>query len=266
MQSTSNSPFVSVMGLGVLKAEHPANKSSARFSLGCGIVSLVAVPILLALTAYLFFDIYSRFGPARIDDKLGEIFWPTGAAALGLALGAWLIFDYWRNRGLAAALYEQGLAHNDRKGLKQVRWDQVEAVWQAITKHYRNGIYTGTTHIYTIQAQAGERIVLDDKLTKVEELGSAIQQGVSSALFPRYANALNQGQRLTFGPLVIDRQGIYSGNKSLTWTEIKAIKLDKGNISIKKEGGWFNWASASVPQIPNFYVFYELISRLAKWE
>jgi hypothetical protein len=261
-----NNPFASVMGLGPLKTEHPANKTSARFNLGCGIVSLIAVPILLVLSAYLFFDVYSRFGPARIDDKTFDIFWPLGAAALALALGAWLIFDYWRNRGLAAALYEQGLAYHDRNGLKQVRWDQVDAVWQAITKHYRNGVYTGTTHLYTIQAQGGDRIVLDDKLTKVEELGSAIQQNVASALFPRYVNAITQGQRVTFGPLAIDREGIYSGNKSLTWNEIKAIKLDKGNISIKKEGGWFNWASASVPQIPNFYIFYELIGRLSKWE
>jgi len=37
-------------------------------------------------------------------------------------------------------------------------------------------------------------------------------------------------------------------------------------ISVKKDKGWFNWATVTVPQIPNFFIFYELIGRFTKIE
>ena len=85
-------------------------------------------------------------------------------------------------------------------------------------------------------------------------------------LFPRYATAINNGQRVNFGPLGLDREHLYSGNKSLLWSEIKGVKLDRGNISVKKEGGWFSWASVTVPQVPNFFVFYALLRNFTKIE
>jgi hypothetical protein len=266
MQSNSPSPFASVMGLGALKSQHPVKRSNTYTSIGCGVFCLVATPILLAMTAYFLYDTYTRFGPARIDDRAFDIFWPLGAAVIALPLGAYLLYEGWKNMPVAANLYDNGFAFHDRQGLKQVKWEQVDAVWQAVTRHYRNGVYTGTTHVYTIRAQDGTRVVLDDKLDKVEDLGNAVQDGASRALYPRYVAALNGGQRITFGPLAIDRQGIYTANKSLMWNEIKAIKIERGNISVKKEGGWFNWASASVPQIPNFFVFYSLIKQMTKVE
>lgn len=262
----SNSPFASVMGLGSLKSQHAVKRSNTTSSIGCGVVCLAAAPILLALTAYFLYDTYTRFGPARIDDRAFDIFWPLGLAVIALPLGAYLLYEGWKNMPVAAQLYEAGLAYYDRQGLRRMTWENVDAVWQAVTRHYRNGVYTGTTHVYTVRAQDGTRIVLDDKLDKVEELGNAIQDSVSRVLYPRYAAALNNGQRLTFGPLAIDRQGIYAGNKSLMWNEIKAIKIAQGNISVKKEGGWFNWASATVPQIPNFFVFYSLIKQMTTVE
>ena len=58
-----------------------------------------------------------------------------------------------------------------------------------------------------------------------------------------------------------------SGKKELPWAQIPSVKIEKGNISIKKEGkGWFNWAAVSVPQIPNFYIFYEIVGRITKVE
>ena len=108
--------------------------------------------------------------------------------------------------------------------------------------------------------------MVDDKFDKVEDLGSAIQNAATRALYPRYAEALNSGQRVTFGPLALDKQGLYAGQKSLTWGEIKAVKLAQGVLSVKKEGGWFNWTTATVPQIPNFFVFYDLLGRLTKVE
>ncbi len=259
MQTEPQSPFASVIGLGVQKSQHSVNNLNRWGNLVFAGLGLGAAPVLLLFTAYRAWDAYARY--VHFDLVFQAAIWPLLGSALAFVVGAFAAWSAWRQWPLTAALYEHGFAFRDRRGVHQARWDQVEAVWQAITKHYRNGVYTGTTHVYTVQPQGGERIVLDDKLANVEALGTAIQQSVTRTLWPRYAQAAQSGQRLTFGPLAIDPQGLYSGNKSVRWDEIKAVKLERGIISIKKDGGWFNWASVGVPQIPNFFIFYELLGR-----
>jgi len=264
MNTNPNSPFYTVVGLGPLKTEYPYPKVGKWVGLIFGLIFLFASPMLLLLAAYLGYDAYNRFGMRRVDD---EIIVPLILAGVAFLVGALMIFNAWRNWSLAAALYENGFAYNDRKGLQQVRWDQIQAVWQSITKHYRNGIYVGTTHIYTVQTNDGQKIVLNDKFKKVEDLGNAVLNGSSNALWPKYWQAVQSGQRLTFGPLALDTQKVYSGKKELLWSEIKAIKIQRGTISVsKKDGGWFAWTTASVPQIPNFYVFYKMVGKFAKVE
>jgi hypothetical protein len=266
MQDTSASPFAGVIGLGPLVSQHPVSGRSRWGSIVVGLVALAAAPLLVGLAVMIYIELSRAKGPAAAVERWFEFSWPVLAGLAALALGGWLLFSTARNWNTAAALYEHGLALNDHTGLRQIRWDAVDGVWQSVTKHYTNGIYTGTTYLYTVQTNDGQKLKFDNKFAKIEELGLAIQKQVSNALFPRYVERLNNGQRLTFGPLAIDLQGIYSGSKSLRWSEIKAVKIQSGNISIKKEGGWFNWASVSVPQVPNFWIFYEIVSRLTKVE
>lgn len=264
MQPNPDTPFTSVIGLGALKSDHSPSKRTRWTHVIFSGLFVAAGPVLLLVALYIVYDYYTRYGPTRVDDSP---FWlPLCGGLVCGAIGLFGLFNAWRNWPMATALYENGFAYNDRKGLTQVKWSDIDAVWQNITKHYRNGIYTGTTYLYTIQTRDKNRIVLDNKFAKIEQFGNAIVEGSFNALAPGYWQAMQGGQRLTFGPLAIDLQGIYSGSKSLKWSEIKAVKIAKGNISVKKEGGWFNWASATVPQIPNFFIFYSLVKRLTTVE
>ncbi|MGH2522719.1 MAG: DUF6585 family protein [Anaerolineales bacterium] len=263
MQTNPDSPFASVVGLGALKSEHPHGGRAKWLNLIIGAGCLVAVPIAGLLAAYFIYDDYNRRGSTHMFDNAIA---PLICGGIALVLGIPILLSSWRNWPLAAALYENGFAYHDRQGVKQVPWNQIEAVWQSVTRHYTNGVYTGTTHLYTVQAQNGVKIKMDDKLAKVEDLGQEIQRGAATSLFPRYWQALQSGQRLTFGPLALDTQGLYSGKKELRWSEIKGVKIERGTISVRKEKGWFPWATATVPQIPNFYIFYELVGRFTQVE
>jgi hypothetical protein len=264
MQTNQVSPFQSVMGLGVQKQEFRPQGRGRWTNVVVGGIMLAAGPALVLLAAYLGYDAYNTRGLTRVDDA---VILPLVCAVLAFGLGAAILFSAWQNWGRAAALYDKGVALNSRKGVQQLAWTDIEAVWQAVTKHYTNGVYTGTTHVYTVKTSNGEKLVFDDRLGKqVEQLGQAIQQGATDNLFPRYWQALQGGQKLTFGPLALDQYKLYAGKKELPWSEIKAIKIEKGMISVRKEKGWLNWASASVPQIPNFFIFYGLIGRFATVE
>jgi uncharacterized protein DUF6585 len=264
MQNNPDSPFTSVIGLGAFKAEYSTAGRGRWTQVILGGLMLAAAPILLLVAAYVAYDNVTNYGTLRLWRNLPLPLLCAGGAGV---LGAAALFSSWRNWRLAAALYENGVAYVSRQGLRQIAWPDVTAVWQQVTKHYTNGVYTGTTHSYTVQTNTGEKVVLDDRLgKKVEELGNAVQTAVTNSLLPRSWQTLQNGQRLTFGPLAMDRDKLYAGKKELRWDEIKAIKIDKGMVSIRKDQSWLNWANASVPQIPNFFVFLELVSRFAKIE
>lgn len=264
MQVKADSPFKEVIGLGALKQEFAFSRKGKWVSLIFGLMCLAAAPALALLAAFLGYNAFNNFGLRRVDNA---VIVPLVLAGVALLVALITLYNAWRNWNLAAALYEHGVAYRGRGPVQQIRWDEVEAVWQAVTKHYYNGIYTGTTHSYTVQATNGQKVVLNDKLGKnVELLGRGLQQGSAMLLLPRYWQALQTGQKVSFGPLALDREKLYAGKKELPWSEIKAIKIERGTISIKKDKGWSNWASATVPQIPNFFVFFELVGRFAKIE
>lgn len=262
MTTDANSPFMGVIGLGNLKTEYKNSGRRRWIRLIFGVLCLLATPFLLLLTAFVAYQAYNDSGQYKVVDSA---IIPLIGALVAFLIGIAIVVSAWRSWGLAAALFENGVAYQSRTGLQQSNWADVTAVWQRVTRHYTNGVYTGTTHVYTLQTNTGQKIVFDDRLGKgVEELGKAVQRGARNALFPRYFTAVQNGQRVDFGPLALDNQKLYAGKKELPWGEIKAVKISKGQISIQKEKGWFNWASVTVPQVPNFFIFYDLVGRFTK--
>jgi hypothetical protein len=258
------SEFSSVVGLGAFKSEHIPSAARRTTNLLFSAAAILGAPLLCGLAGWMAYDAYNHYGWNRVDDS-GALL-PLIFGVILFALGAWGLFSAIRNWAIGAALYEGGFALKDRQGVKQVRWNEIESVWQNITNHYRYGVKVSTTYLYTIHLTDKTKITLDNKYPKIGDLGKAISIGAANALFPKYWAAVQSGQRANFGPLALDRTGIYLGNKALTWQEIKAVKIAQGIISVKKEGGWFNWATVTVPQIPNFFIFYDLVSRFTKVE
>lgn len=262
----SNNPVLaSVVGLGSFRAAYGPKVGPVRKALTIGFLLALGAAGAIAIVVYAYY-IYTTWGPSRLDNEAAVFFVFGLVALISGGAGLWQIWRAFSDRGLVVGLYENGVAHHAANNLRQVRWDQVDAIFQNVTRHYRNGIYTGTTHVYTVLTRERERLVFDDRLKDVEQLGSQLQQAISNVLYPAYVTALNNGQKVQFGPLALDRERLYAGNKNLAWSEIKAIKLQAGQIQVKKEGGWFNWSTASVPQIPNFFVFYQLIRNFATVE
>jgi hypothetical protein len=258
----SGSPFMNVFELGTPRSEHPVKLLN---KLGSVILGVLLVGF--GLAAFLF----GLIGALQVVDRdfaaaLGTACLPVVIALGSLALGAWALYAAWNNWGSAAGVFDHGLAVARFEDVRQIPWDEVSAVWQEITKHYTNGIYTGTTHKYTVQLADDTKYKFDDKYKDVETLGKAIQTNVTQALYPKYVSALKAGSRLEFGPLALDQNKIYSGKKELSWDEVKSVRIQSGFISVKKEKGWFKWAGATVPKIPNFFIFYALLKNFTAVE
>lgn len=246
--------------LGTLRSEHAIRNMSRIGALVFGILFLSGAATSVAFGLFTVVATLSSRGGFRPDGLVAGLL-----VSVPLALvGGFLLFHTWRSWPIAAALFEKGVGYRDRKGARALAWGDFDAVWQSITKRYVNGVYAGTTHIYRARVRGGETLVFDDRLRDVSALGEAVVKATASALLPAALRAYEAGERVNFGPIALDRGGLHSGGKSLPWAEVKAVKIERGQISVDRDGKWFAWTRATVPQIPNFYVLVTLLDRLGK--
>jgi hypothetical protein len=190
---------------------------------------------------------------------------PSGMFVLGailLALGMWMFWTSVRDKGLQVLVFPDGLAYTARGQTEICRWDEIDAVVQQVTKHYTNGIYTGTTHLYTVRRAGKPDLKFNDALHNVEQLGNAIQEEAYRRLLPRAIQTYNAGGVVQFGKLSVSQQGLSNGKETIPWPEVKGVELDKGVISVSRQGKWLNWASATVAQTPNIFVFTALVDSI----
>ena len=258
----SDLTFQSVFDLGSQMSEHPV-KALHRWGgmlLGVFLTGTGVAALLFGATSAI-----PEFSNGASTALLTACI-PVMIGMVALGLGGWCLYRSWKNWGQAVAVFERGFAFARGDEVRSIPWTDVTAVWQSIVKHYTNGIYTGTSHRYTVQLSDDTRYKLDDKFKEVEALGSAVQKNVTQALYPKYVAALKAGSRLEFGPLALDYNKLYAGKKELAWDEIQSIRVRGGSVSVKKDKGWFQWARSSVPQIPNFFVFYALLKNFTTVE
>jgi hypothetical protein len=253
--------FVSMaIGLGAPKRYFPVKNLNRAASLVAFLIFMGGSILVFLYGLYVTYAAFQKHGPALIDDTLMV---PVTIAIILLLLGlaaGWSAYVNW-NKGVA--VYERGFAIRDRKGIQAWRWEEVVSLTAAVTRHYTNGIYTGTTHIYSLFNRQNQRLVVNDIYTKVEELAKAIQDGIYPILYDQAAKQYNAGQRLVFGPVAISKNGIQVGKKVYPWTEVQQVSIERGILRVsKKGGGWFSGAGASATGIPNLNVLLNIIHQV----
>ena len=265
MNTDIPSHFASIINFGGLKGVYPVKKMSKWGSLTGMLVCFAIVGGLGLWAAWNAYSLYAKSGVAVLQRDFGDQVLPMLIicvifALAGLAFG-WSAFNNWKK---SAALYRNGFAYRDRKGMKAWRLEDVAGLTADVTKHYRNGIYTGTTHVYTLWNRQGEKMTLNDTIQDVEELATQIREGVYPHIYGAAAQSYNAGRAVKFGPVTISKEnGIEIKNKSYPWDEVKEVRVEKGYLKVaQKDGGWFSGASTPVSVIPNLDVLLSMIDQI----
>ena len=252
--------FQSVFGFGALKRYFPVKKFSRW---GNALLGAFLLAGSAAIAAYGLYEAYwwtQRNGPVMFMDKL------TGPAVIAAVLFLIAIFvaaSAYSHWNMGAVIYENGLAYRDRKGVRTWRWEDVVSLTSAVVRHYTNGVYTGTTHRYTLIDRQGGKLVLGDVFIKVEELAAAVEAGIFPKLYERAIGSYNAGETLTFGPVILNKTGIQIGKKMYPWSEVKQVSIQRGIVQVsKKDGGWFSGASATASSIPNLRVLLSIVDQI----
>lgn len=161
----------------------------------------------------------------------------------------------------AVYLYTNGFIYHKKERYDVYRWSDLAEIWQQVTKRYYNGVYTGTTHKYTVHRKDGTQLILNDRFAKVEQLGNIISQQIYRNLFPVCLDAYRAGQVLTFGPVSISQQGVSNGKEWLPWQEVKDFSVNRGILTVKRQGKMLTWCSYPASKIPNLAVLMGLLEQ-----
>lgn len=152
-------------------------------------------------------------------------------------------------------LFQRGIVIEKRNQVQTLPWNQVAEIWQSITRRYRNGAYVGTSYVYTLRREDGYRIKLDNLTKDIAELGPTVAQGIAQELIPRALQSMRAGQTLGFAPFSVNQQGISNEREFIPWSQVQAIDVKQGRLTIKKTGMSRGWDTAMVAKIPNYLVF-----------
>lgn len=226
------------------------------------IITGIVLIIFSALLAFASVGILSESSTSS-DNTVGGLLLAIGGAGLiACALYCFLYGTIYKN--WCVYVFEHGFLYKKgNEAVQPFRWDQIEAVWYQVTRHYTNGVYTGTTHRYKVRRRDSYEIVLNDRFTKVGQLGETINNQVTKTLLPQVVAAYNAGQTITFGPLSVNRQGLTNIlGKLLPWSEITGIDTQSGYIAVRQAGKWLKWSNQPVARIPNAFVFLALVKSL----
>jgi hypothetical protein len=258
-QPTSKA-FLPVIGLGRQRSYFPARGWNRWGNLVLSFLLFSGALLAFGFGIYSTYLATRQYGSALIDDKLPA---PLGLASILFLLGLWAGWNAYANWSRAVAVYENGFAYHDRNGLQIWRWDEIVSLTSAITRHYINGIYTGTTHRYTAVNSQGRRLILSNSISKVEELGKTIDENITPRLYAQAAGQYNNGQTIEFGPVTISKTGMDIGKKTYPWEEIKEVSIRQGVLKIsRKNGGWFSKAGVSAAVIPNLRVLLAVLHQV----
>jgi hypothetical protein len=182
---------------------------------------------------------------------------------LGMAL--YRAATWYLNRDLKVRIFREGFTLTKDGGTQVVFWREVEHV----REHWHKAVYQGIIHIYThkveIQKSNGQKVEMDRRLEKIEEIGRLVQLAVADHLLPsRIENLRNEGT-CEFGPFKISRYGItHKEKKFLPWNEVKSLEvytMGQTTLKIQKTDSGklaMAWATETGGSVLNLQLFLAL--------
>lgn len=144
-----------------------------------------------------------------------------------------------------------------------MRWDQIMALWKDITTDSKGRV----SHSYTLHLTDGVTWTFTGDLVNVEELGAILEDEVTNHLLPHVLVAYRTGIPIHFAAITLSVHGISvqgEGQRFLPWSHVQHLHLDEASLSIYKIGGFWDWATIPISEIPNVGVLKRLADEVVK--
>ncbi len=160
------------------------------------------------------------------------------------ALAAFLAFRTPPFAGYRVVVCEGGLSSRDlRPGVPDERreydaaWGEVVSVQTSITTFVK-GFSSETYETHTLGLADGRSFDLTSGLPGIAELGRMVQDEVFPRIAPRLAAAFAAGEKVDFGAIETDREGVKVKADFIPWGSLTGMAVENGQVRFHRvEGG-----------------------------
>jgi len=195
-----------------------------------------------------------------------------GASLLGvvfLGVGPLALFFALRNRRLQAVTGNEGVALIENDVVSLCRWSEVATVTESqIVGDLQSVLQAsvrGEDHYFRVRCRDGTELVFRNFLDDLPWLAKILQRETLPHLMPPAVAALEKGEVLYFGPLVLDQEGIRSGEeRRLAWDEVEDMKVANAVLLVMQRGKRWAWFKTPLGEVPNAHVLLALVQGCRK--
>jgi hypothetical protein len=215
-----------------------------------GLLLLIGATLFLSLTGI---DAQKRVG---LTFSTGATILLVSGLIFGLLTGVWS-FYLLSILSTRVRLYSNGMRFTDLLRDRFCHWDDVrEERADSRSLNYRLTMRNGLT------------IELKANLTKFEELVDHIQEGTYRRRLPALLEQFSAGKPVSFGSIVVTRDGVKGPDWSLDWNEITDVQWSKNcdSLRFRKRGSWCSWGQTAVHTMTNSHLLPGLIHAILRGE
>lgn len=181
----------------------------------------------------------------------------AGGVAL---LGSALFFGGWRKGGLRTRrprwtyfVYPQALVQLDDEVASVIRWDDITEL------HSPKNLGD-----YRITTKDGRTFPIRHGVQDHTGLIASVVQNVQEQVLSPAKQAVDAGQKVTFGPFEVSREAISYKGKTLSWDQVAALEVQIGRagrrLRIRRSGALLPWCYANLASFPNGVLLPELLN------
>ncbi|WP_433229463.1 DUF6585 family protein [Actinomadura formosensis] len=190
--------------------------------------------------------------------------WWAGVPVLLLAMGyaaaaGWIAGrDRPRFRHRVARLHTGGLSVSGPGGEAAYTWDELVSV---TVSGRRAG--PRVRWCFTIVADDGGVLRLEDDIPDVRTLGVAVAEEVTARIVPRHLAAVRKREPVRLGPFTLDLDGVEKDGERLPWKAVRDVAIDNGMVIVHAHTGRMD-LMALASRMPDALAFTALCHRLRR--
>lgn len=161
------------------------------------------------------------------------------------------------NSNLRVYVFTNGFINAKGRRSEVIRWDQIQAIWEKVTRSsYGNTL----TYTYTVQRNDGQTFRQGSPLQNSRDMGLSMMREVVKVQLPLVKAAYGAGQVLAFGPIKVDMQGLNNGKEMVPWQQISRLAVKNGVVSLEQNGRQLKWSTVKAADVPNLSVLISLVN------
>jgi len=213
----------------------------------------VLAPFLYGLKRYLYAR--ANYGPVAATTWSSPWF---GLAAIALIPLILLALQRVRRSHRIATLHKEGIMIRWTGGqFHNMRWEDIEALISDTVENKFLGIPLKTRQRLTILSHSGEKVHIDDRIPNLSELTERIKAKIYPRLLPYLRAALQKGDLLYFGPVILQKQAIKLREQGIPWDQVARLSVVSGKLVVESKSN--RKLRVAVGKIPNVDLLIQLL-------